>query len=131
MIVDGIQDTAHAREFELNYLPNRQVKVGRKDPMIDQWRHLVENSLENLFYKKSMVNLISSFGRIVESLPSKMVLTLWRPPYLGGLTRCAWRYSPKNINQVSILFYQIPLLTYQQSKREIKIGTFLGQFEKT
>ena len=52
MIVDGIQDKAHAQEFELNYLPNRQVKVGRTDQMIDQWHHLVENSLENIFNKK-------------------------------------------------------------------------------
>ena len=51
MIVGEIQDTAHAQEFELNYLPNRQVKVGQTDPMIDQWRHLEENSLENAFYK--------------------------------------------------------------------------------
>ena len=48
MIVDGILDKAHAQEFELNYLPNRQVKVGRTGPKIDQWRHSVENSLKNL-----------------------------------------------------------------------------------
>ena len=47
MIVDGIQDTAHAQELKLNYLPNRQVKAGQTDPMIDLMRLLVENSLEN------------------------------------------------------------------------------------
>ena len=75
MIVGEIQDTAHAQEFELNYLPNRQVKVGQTDPMIDQWRHSVKNSLENAFYKKTMIDLISSFGRIVEILLFKIVLT--------------------------------------------------------
>ena len=60
-IVVGIQDTAHVQVFELNYLPNRQVKADQTDQMIDLKPHLAENSLENIkhpFTKGFQINAV-------------------------------------------------------------------------
>ena len=74
MIAVGIQDTAHAQVFELNYLPNRQVKAGQTDQMIDLKRHLVENSLEifkHLFTKSFQIN--AGYGLANDLKRSEMI----------------------------------------------------------
>ena len=51
-------------------------------------------------------------------------------PFVRISHAVGWNHQEDNYQEDAPYFIILTLTTYQQRKREIKIGTFLGQFEK-